>query len=245
MKKLRYIALLICTVLCLVTLGGCEMLDDMRKLHAVYVDGSDYEHIEFDGCTYKFMNTEDTGYRLGDHMTAIYATDSDVPLLLIGLFGDGAHLSSDKKIISCIGEDSGAYVREDVYDTVEKEIHGGMEYISLGAALDYDEYYNFSQSEYKSVMSLIESETITVVSDYASDKSFKLYLFSESGVFSVDFGELAEKDGKYRLYLHRNGSAIFESLNVPDDVNSVVVDSTPETDKIFEKLFKKEKSTQL
>ena len=150
MKKWkRWIAIVLVSLLCL-SLCGCQRLEDMRAVHAVWQedgnilwDGNVYHKLEVDTSLENFDFTYAYDYR------CIYVTEADVPVLLSNWFGDLVDVRANGMVLEyynyrLLEEEYQFYCREDVYDEVVRDLTMGVQLNTY-----FYPYYDFDSDESK------------------------------------------------------------------------------------------------
>lgn len=144
MKKWkRWLAFVLATLLCL-PLCGCQALEDMRAVHAVWQEdgsilwnGAVYRKLEFGG--------SDPELDVSYDYTTIYITEPDVPVLMSEVFGDGMDVCANGALLEYYDYAEGGYVlycREDVYDQTMAYLENGIKITTY-----YYEYYDYEAQQ--------------------------------------------------------------------------------------------------
>ena len=142
MKRIiRIIALLSVISLLVFTLGSCQYIETLRTHQAFYTDETERE-ILFEDHIYKIINPGKLNFIYSDfydYESNFFVSQKDVPVLIANNEGDYMNVSSNKSLLSIIGDSGNPiwYVREDLYDKAKQTLET--------AKLDY---YNLSWFEY-------------------------------------------------------------------------------------------------
>lgn len=131
MKKI--IAILLVTVLLLLSLTGCT-LESMRKTHLKFDENG---NISFGGATYIYLQDDRNVLNPElDYEVRYYTTDADVPLLLQDSFGASTYLSKDGRFLQIWGYE--IYCRSDVYEQISSMVQNPDE-------LEYYGFYDMNR----------------------------------------------------------------------------------------------------
>ena len=236
MKKIIRVTALIVSVILLCSLfTGCDMLDEMRRAHAVkdengniLLNGNEYKYVPFASLTSLF-NFEIIATR------DIYVTEPDVPVLLSeGFYENSGCVSEDGKYICIYDEnyDSIYYCRTDVYDTLIERLETPFEPEVLAYPYYYYDYendeeiygnYTLTEEERKAVEDVLRSVEPVQLENYSaydSESYCILYECSEDLIFNRMVFGIEYKNGRYAV-TRDIGNTITEVHRVPDELESM------------------------
>lgn len=209
MKIFKRIVSLLCILLCLLTLSGCEIFDDMRASRAVYKQKGDNCLIVYGGKDYRLFGYPGDNVEMVESFAQIYITEPDIPLLLIDLFGQQGYVNANKTVIGT--PDGDWYVRDDVYDSFCREMEQtpafkGLGYDVLEFTEDDDVEYKFKKftdSQNEKLIAFLNSEPQDEYEsfEYRGETEYisSLCAYSESEVFKITVGDVVKRDGEYLL----------------------------------------------
>lgn len=219
MKK-TILSILLVVILCFLCCG-CDALDEMRQIQAVYLedrsimlaDGEIYKMLpQCDELTPKFSYKSDS---------EIFVTEKDVPVLLSQIFGSYYYKSEDGMFISGydnVTEVSGIYCREDAFERIKKQIKGSIAYNKLGYwYYDYtnkvETFYAVTNAKKDLIYDIITTQEKYSLYSTALNYDYKvdIYWCSDDEYFSRYVGTIYLDEGKF--YIVR-GNYYY---NVPDE----------------------------
>jgi len=226
MKRFKKIAVMLLLITVCISLCSCKELDELRDKQAfrnknsiIYGDELYKVFLTYDELNFSFAGAE-----------YINVTDPDVPVLLSETFNSHYFINEDKTIIHNDYYNEW-YVREDKYSEFESKIKNGVTYSEVGfeyynASLGDSTDYILNESEKKTLMSLVEGETVTENFEIHEE----LYLFEQSSdrLFKrSDYYTVIRTDKDYyvRVKVNRYTDEIYKSNDV--------------TDKMFDAFFKR------
>ena len=123
--RMKKAAAVLLSILMLCSLTGCNEVKEMKKYQAFWVGEEFGDKVEWNGHLYKrslSIQGSEVSFTHEIHDRAYYITEKDVPALLQSSYGTPYSISKDESMIFAGYET--AYVREDVYDAVEKALSG-------------------------------------------------------------------------------------------------------------------------
>lgn len=200
MKKIISVAV---TVVLLLSLCGCDAIDEMRQKQAIYVDGTDHRQIEYaDKLFVKFDVDLDKYDSMVGCYDEVYVTESDVPLLLSSYYGDYFWTNDEKTVIEGNGF---YYVCEDVYESAKAEVVNGIKFTDYCFERIDDEtgeWYTYYLSTYEKQIleDIISRSSCLTFTEYPYElcaESIALSSISDSGLFGESRYEISRTDGKY------------------------------------------------
>lgn len=228
MKKIMkraLVLLLAATLLC--GLCGCTAIDEMRDNQAFFDDAG---NIALGGKVYKLLPLCEYLSPQMDDSRQIYLTDSDVPVLLSGLYAkQNLYISKDRSILVCGNE---YYCIAEQYDTLCRRIQDGFEpeaacyyyYAYNEQTWEYEEtYYTLSQEQEEAIELVVT--TVEPVSynktgispeyDYFLD----IYECSEDMLFQSCSTQILVKGDRYFVLLYTPEDQL--TFAVPDGCNEI------------------------
>ncbi len=210
MKNFKKITTAVLLVVICLSLCSCRALDDLRDRHAFYDEN---------GIIYKnvLYIKVDEAYDLNFfYKKDVFVTDTDVPVLLSGMFGYRCQFNTDETILCGydVKTSSGVYyIREDKYPAYMSSIKNGINYTELGFGY-YDYYigqkvdYILSYSEKQLVLAALATEPYN--EEYVVDDQIDLFIQSDNGLFKKDLQySIIKSAGCYYIAEYdENGSCI-------------------------------------
>ncbi len=234
-KSLRITALILSALLLCSVFTGCDMLDEMRRAHAVksendniILNGNEYKYVPFGSPTALFnldlVPTSD-----------IYVTEPDVPVLLSeGFYEFYGYVSEDGKFLYVYDEDYNSiyYCRTDVYDTLIERLDEPFVPEVLAYAYSYYDYENDvdiydsyilteeEQNAVEDVLRSVEPVQQENYSVYQAESYCDLYECSEDLIFNRMVLSIEYKNGRYAV-AREIGNGITEVHRVPDELVNI------------------------
>ena len=210
MKKWKRFAAVTAVMMLCLSLCGCQALEDMRAVHAVWQeDGS----ILWNGDVYRKLEGATDAIQPFYSMNSIRVTEADVPVLLSGMFGTSADVSRDGMLLCVMHWDGGytTYCHEDHFDEINAYLQGDMAIDHYCYSYWSDEgelmYYYLTQEQQQVIDEILLSEEplpsewdgyanyeegeYTLVIEGCDEK----HLFTEWYMFEI----AVEKDGYYLI----------------------------------------------
>ncbi len=223
-------ALLLCSVF-----TGCDMLDEMRRSHAVknekdniILNGNEYKYVPFASLTslfnFEIIETRD-----------IYVTEPDVPVLLSeGFYENFGDVSEDGKYICIYDEnyDTVYYCLIEEYDKLTERLEAPFEPEVLAYPYYYYDYendeeiygnYTLTEEERKAVEDVLRSVEPVQLENYSvyqAESYCILYECSDDLIFNRMVLGIEYKNGRYAV-TRDIGNTITEVHRVPDELESI------------------------
>ena len=121
MKMIKRTFALVLLLSLLLSLTGCNWLDEMRQQQAFFDAGK----IVYNGITYQLLPESDTLYPELDYSHYIYPTTPDVPVLLSTIIAnEWFYLSKDAAFL--VGSNDSIYCRQDMHAQISQRIREGF-----------------------------------------------------------------------------------------------------------------------
>lgn len=265
MKKTTKILTLILALLMIgLCLGGCDELDEMRKVQAFWTNEGSHDSITYDGVEYKKIDKTfilpDTSYNYSAS-TIITVTEKDVPVLLSDSFGDYMDMCESKNFIqgyvSPVATDLNSlyspydygsdalFCKADIYDEIIEKIESGIEYTKYGYSYSYyveedDEYtegfYYLSDEEIDAINKTLSEVEPATDSDAAYDYSYltSLVAISDDLYFGKDSYEIYTSGINYYLVHYSPSLDSYTSYKVPSELSDIFDNMTEYAQKEYE-----------
>lgn len=207
MKKIKRIiaALLLCILALSCT--GCANLDEMKASHAIWSNEEQTE-LEWNGRTYKRL-TANSNLEIWDYrQKTVFATTSDIPVLLAEQYGDRMECSNDEILLESHWYENDKpiyFCREDQYDAMIKMIVEGVEMTQMNyfywMVKDQSTgMYSLTDAQKQAVETVLKTTPISLGnSGYDEDYNIELYRSAENLYFRQSIGLISAYMGKYRI----------------------------------------------
>ena len=252
MKRfLKVIALIISSIILILSLSGCNLLNEARNSQAFYGTNSDgistitYGKTEY----YLLPSSETLSPEFSSNTNSIFATKHDVPVLLSFFLGDTYRLSIDGTIL--ISDDSSNfYCRADKYEDVSKMISNG--FTPDGYCYIYTEY-NPKTDDFIEKRVLLNEQEQAVIDEIINNNNFSplpemtqvtydhcvnLYLCTADKLFIEYCLDLVILNDKYYLLaLQDDGEYIAEINYEQKSVLKNIADTIIDTDDFYSKYW--------
>ena len=237
-KHLRFIALALALLTACFAFCGCDLIEEARTKHAVWKD-NEKTAIILNGEEYKLLpECEELNPVCNYYNYTV--TESNVPLLLVEMYGEFVSVSEDENFIIVDGteeleptssyyEPAKIYCKTDRYDDVKEQIENGVELNGLCYEyLVYDEetfdyltkLYKFTEEEKNAVSSVIGQGKTTTMDVYAGNTEayFEIYKCSEEGTFRKSAFDLVLYSSKAYLVYNDYEEGEGATYVVPDEL---------------------------
>lgn len=231
-KRLASVLLII--LICL-SLCSCAELDEMKEQQAFFLN-EDHTEILWNDVVYKCIPLNDN--ILGDFQMAGYMTNSDVPVLLSGMFGYSFTVVEPYGIIH--GVKDMYYCKADEYDY----------YMTLLANYNKDKYaYRtdelIGEHSYRSYLNIVDTETVKAIEEILAfhkvedfnlqtNWMYSIYTCEDTGTFYDYCFEVVEVRGEGYYFQYENKINGEEHYKVPEEYKHLF-------DKIYQDIQTKEK----
>ncbi len=226
MKRILKRGLSLLVVLLLVlSLTGCQALDDMKAAQAFWLTNG---NILYGDVEYRLLPECDVLNPLaGEETPYVYVTEQEVPVLLSEVYGDSFAVSLDRSILFKDSRNGACYCAQNRYDEMIDKISSGDFFDTYAYVYyDYDAMmtltYLLTESERSAVDWVFYSETPEILPDYVDipyDYVVELLSCSEDMLFSDYCCDLYVNGDQYYLcVISGDTSAIY---TVPDSMQSV------------------------
>ena len=171
-KNLRRLFVLLLVLLQLFVLCGCSALDEMREMQAfLNEDGT----ITWQGNIYKKIPYNEYLNTSSAYESPVFATKSDVPVLLSMVYSEGDfYASEDKKFLTNFFTDDGNYCIESEYDEICARLKTPFvpeivcyqySFYNEETEMYEGKYYTLSQEQIDAIKLVLETVEPTSLSD--------------------------------------------------------------------------------
>lgn len=201
-KRLRLISLTLILLMVCFTFCGCTALDEMRAKHAFWKD-NEKTLITLNGEEYKLLPECETLSPVCNSYYDYYVTESDVPLLLMNMYGESISLNDDKDFVilenyndeySAQYEPPKIYCKTNRYEEISNRINANeplnnfcyeYETYDLDKGSYLSNLYFLTEEEEQAISTALSQGTISSLyaEEIYADFDIQIYCCSEDALF--------------------------------------------------------------